>query len=233
MLPPVGRQLELGSGAVVTPGGAAKNAAADGVNVTAKSAGDVRKDRGRQQEGAGTKLPGKQAGKGLLPANATPAAPAVPQAAAAAGQRAIRSTLPAKQVDAVSPPVQTHGRAEHHQQDSQLPLQKQHVSRQAPDWPAKAATAGPNVAVTAAAPAEPMSEAAFGKLPLLNRPPHVGDVLAYRLLEIGVDMQPAVSEVRCGRWVSVAMEGHMYGLQLGCNVGLSTCLYVGAGQQGT
>ncbi|EFN59247.1 hypothetical protein CHLNCDRAFT_138244 [Chlorella variabilis] len=44
-----------------------------------------------------------------------------------------------------------------------------------------------------------MSEAAFGQLPLLDRAPHVGDVLAYRLLEIGADLQPSVSEVRFGR----------------------------------
>ena len=46
---------------------------------------------------------------------------------------------------------------------------------------------------------EPMSQAEFGRLPLLVHLPAVGDVVAYRLLEIGIDLQPVVSEVRCGR----------------------------------
>ena len=76
-----------------------------------------------------------------------------------------------------------------------------------------------------AAPPEPMGEAAFAALPAVAGLPAVGEVLAYRLLEVGPDLTPAVSEVRCGRWapgmrrVGVGAEGEVP-CSLGCAVWL-------------
>jgi hypothetical protein len=39
--------------------------------------------------------------------------------------------------------------------------------------------------------------------------PCLGDVLAYKLLEIGADFQPAVSEVRCGRYETGKKPAHV------------------------
>lgn len=46
---------------------------------------------------------------------------------------------------------------------------------------------------------EPFPESAFEQLASLAGLPSVGAVLAYRLLEVGPELRPGVSEVRCGR----------------------------------
>lgn len=194
LLPQGGRQQEPQGGAAVRAAEGAEGASRPAVNVQVGL---------RKQLGAGGKQRGTPAGGAPLSADTVPASAQVPRAAAA-GQRA---TLPSNQVDTVPPKLQTQSRAMHCRQGSQHPSQMQQVWAQAPAPPVAGSTT-PALAVTAAGSAEPMSEAAFGQLPLLDRAPHVGDVLAYRLLEIGADLQPSVSEVRFGRWVAVALKPH-------------------------
>ncbi|KAI3423798.1 hypothetical protein D9Q98_009635 [Chlorella vulgaris] len=79
----------------------------------------------------------------------------------------------------------------------QQPQQQQHPHTASANGALHAKAVPPAAATPAVG--EPMTEAAFGRLQPLPGMPCLGDVLAYKLLEIGADFQPAVSEVRCGR----------------------------------
>ena len=102
-----------------------------------------------------------------------------PSTAVAAGAAAPEVAVPPEW-------QQPRGAAQHPRQRKQLGEQQQQ--------PAATPAAGAGVQ-------QPMADAAFAQLPLLTGGASVGDVLAYKLLEIGFGMQPAVSEVRCGRCV--------------------------------
>lgn len=91
---------------------------------------------------------------------------------------------------------QPRRRQQQQQPQQQQPQQQQRRRRQKEEEQLQ------GLAPTAAAHG-PLSEAAFSALPQLQGLPCVGDVLAYRLLEIGVDRLPGVSEPRCGRVVGV------------------------------
>ena len=140
-----------------------------------------------KQRAAGGKPRSKPAG-----AAGAPAAAAGPATAPRTGQTQQQVQMPAVpkvRVPAEWQPGSGAARHDRHQQ--------QHFEEQAAaDAPAGGGAAAANAAGTVA---EPMSQAVFCQLPPLVGMPHLGDVVAYRLLEIGADRQPAVSEVRCGR----------------------------------
>ncbi|KAL4443941.1 hypothetical protein ABPG75_011678 [Micractinium tetrahymenae] len=162
------------------------------------------------QAGRGTAAPAAHAGAADKHANkqasGAAAAPLPGQTAAAqrqqAGKQQQREQQTVAGVPEVAVPVdwQQHWEEpEAHQRPQpkrarqgkeRQPQQQQQQQQQAQQQPMQAA--GPAAQV-------PMAETAFVQLPPLAGLPGVGDVLAYRLLEVGPTLQPGVSEVRCGR----------------------------------
>lgn len=158
----------------------------------------------------------KSAARAERPTQAAPQQPApAVQAQAPTGQQqqqAEGQQQPQKQLPEVVVPAEwqlgpgkRHGQQHKQRGGKQQPTHQppQHGSFHAVPPPAAAAATSAGQAATPA-PQPALDEAAFGQLPPLEGEPCVGDVLAYRLLEIGAGLQPSVSEARCGRVTEVA-----------------------------
>lgn len=166
----------------------------------------------------------KSAARAERPTQAAPQQPApAVQAQAPTGQQqqqAEGQQQPQKQLPEVVVPAEwqlgpgkRHGQQHKQRGGKQQPTHQppQHGSFHAVPPPAAAAATSAGQAATPA-PQPALDEAAFGQLPPLEGEPCVGDVLAYRLLEIGAGLQPSVSEARCGRCAGVLGQAAQVGL---------------------